>query len=99
MVGFIRINKEQNDIYSVDIAVKNNYRNHNYGTEALIEAKGPYQNLKYDKILIRASFENNSILQCSKNAGYNTDYEEIEKCQDENVDYMVFSCTKRKILK
>lgn len=89
LVGILKINKELNNYYSIDRAILKPYRNKGYGTESLKEALNLLE--EYDTVLMRTSYDNEASIESIKKAGFKLDYEQIEKCEEEGSDYIVFS--------
>lgn len=92
-VGAIKINKEQNDYYSIDIGIIEKYRNLGIGTYILKNITSFMNEINWQTILVRTSYTNDAAISSIKKAGFKLDYEEIEKCNNEGVDYTVFSIT------
>jgi RimJ/RimL family protein N-acetyltransferase len=92
-IGILKLNKELHNNYSIDMAIVENYRKNGYGIETLQKVKEYIED--YNKLLIRTRYDNLSGVNCSKAAGYQKDYIETEKCNDEGADYLVFSYTKK----
>ena len=92
-VGALKLNKELNNYYSIDIGIKEKFRNLGIGTEVLKKIKYIINDLNWNTILLRTSHDNISAIKSFLEAGFILDDEENEKCEKEGVNYIVFSIT------
>lgn len=93
-IGLIKLCKECSNNYSIDIAIKEFYRNNGYEALALKEVKNCVED--YNKFLVRTDYQDYNAIESSKAAGFRIDYEENEKSMDEGIDCLVLSYQERK---
>lgn len=91
-IGMLKIVPEI-DNFSIDMGILKEYTNLGYGKEALQHAIDLLELIDedYNKVIIRTKFDNQSVINCSRALGFFYDINEIERCADEGVDFLVLS--------
>lgn len=91
-IGMLKIVPER-DNFSIDMGILKKYTNLGYGKEALKKAIEllKYIDENYNKLIIRTTYNNEAVINCSKKIGFTYDIEEIERCNSEGIDYLVLS--------
>lgn len=86
-IGLLKINKESNYTYSIDIGILEQYQNKKYGQIALKESEKYLNDWKILKV--RTHYKNKKAISLAINNGFREDYIENEKCIEEGVPYKV----------
>ncbi len=89
-VGMVKINKELNECYSIDIGILSEYRNNKYGTKTFNEIENVLKE-SWKKIILRTSSDNKSLITSAHNSGFSFDIDETEKALEEGIGCIVLS--------